>query len=296
MNLLPIALVVNLIALGVTFSAALVLFFRNAGSRTLALATATLLGAIIFFYTQLQFELKESAESAFFNTELTIDRSKPEIRRWAYIHDRTGNTSAEPINAEPQASAWLLAKNAEAFQQDRARLTSDLVLFSLVYFLETPDAQPWEMHKHVIGGKLGGGVIKFLPDRGRTCQVLNGAEIKAQLSQTQNIFAGAPLPETSVCLPPGSTLQIGRDSLTIHNRQCEITFRLEPRLGVTFLNPGSGEELPKLANGEAQFETRAIGINVEITHFALWAQNRDAAKYREWATGIVNGVGEWFSY
>lgn len=51
------------------------------GSKTIAIATATLFGAALLFGFQLVFELRSSEERGFISVEYTIDRSAPRIRQ-----------------------------------------------------------------------------------------------------------------------------------------------------------------------------------------------------------------------
>lgn len=286
---LEIDIAFNLTALGVALFCALVLLKNNARSRNLALAMGTFAGAIIFFCTQLYFELQPSTSYDFINTELTIDRLKPEIRQWAY----TPGTSRR-ITAEVGASTWLVQKKPEAFSQDRTRITTDLVLFSLAYFLETPEAQFWETRKHAIVDQHGSGTIRFHPYPGRECQVLSEAQLVALLSQAENLFSGANLFIQPVCLPPGTELEFSSRSLIIRNKFCQISFTLESP-GVSFQNPGEGDPFPQLPKaGGSRFETRTVGLDAETTFFRWRAQSRDATKYHEWASAIVNGAHEWF--
>lgn len=290
MDLLKLALVLNLVALGASGVAALVLVGYNARSRNLALATGALLGAITFFGIQVYFELQRSGKYDFISTELTIDRAKPEIRQWIYSSDAGGR-----LIAEGYASEWLATHNPDAFRHDRGKLTTDLVLFSLTYFLQTPEAQLWEVRKHSIVGKWGSGVIRFHPYPGRVCRIVSETEMRSELSRSGNIFAGAPLQGNGTfCLPPGSTFEMSRKSLIIRNGICQVSFTVDPSGGVTYLNPGKSEEVLKLPNGESRFETRTIGLDVETTFFALRAQNRERTKYHEWASEVVSGARDWF--
>lgn len=288
MGFLEITLVLNLSFLGITLGSALVITRNNSRSRNLALATGTLAGAIIFFCTQLYFELQPSISYDFINTELTIDRAKPEIRQWVY------GPGAGRITAEPYASAWLAQNNPNAFLQDRGKVATDLVLFSLAYFLATPEAQFWETRKHSITDKHGSGIVRFHTYPDRTCRVIGEAELAALLSRAGNLFAGAKLLTQPICFPPGTVLEISPKSLTIRNGVCEISFTVESP-GVNFENPGEGDRFPQLPNGGGpRFETRTIGLDVETTYLALRAQNHDGAKYREWTSAIVGGAREWF--
>jgi hypothetical protein len=277
-------------ALFISVLTAIILAWQNRGSRNLALAAAALVGVALFFLTQLRFELQAATTSEFILTELGIDRGKPEIRQWVY-----GTESGWRPTAEVYASNWLAAHNPTAFSGNREKITSDLVLFSLAYFLQTPEAQYWDVRTRSLVGKYSGGVMRFRPTSAeRKCALVTSAEISSQLSRSGNAFAGAPLFNQSICLPPSSVLEITADSLIIRNHVCEVSFTIEPSSGVGILNPSKGEQLQKLPSGESRFETRTTGLDVRISFSALRAGQKDGDKYRQWSNALVNGARDWF--
>ncbi len=280
-----------IIALIVSVATAVTVAWQNRGSRNLALATGALSGITLLFLTQLYFELQSTTMSEFILTELGIDRAKPEIRQWVY-----GTESGWRPGIEVSASNWLSAQNPNAFSDNREKITSDLVLFSLASFLQTPEAQHWDVRKHSLVGKYAGGIVRFQPTSAkRQCALVTPAEIRSQLSRSGNLFAGAPLLfEQSICLPPSSVLEITANSLIIRNHVCELIFTIESSGGVGFLSPRSGEEVSKLLGGESRFETRTTGLDVQIRFLALRIGQRDGGKYREWSSALVNGVRDWF--
>ncbi len=269
---------------------AITLAWQNRRSRNLALAAAALVGVTLFFLTQLRFELQSATTREFILTELGIDPTKPEIRQWVYRTE-----SGWRRTAEVYASNWLAAHNPTAFSGDREKITSDLVLFSLAYFLQTPEAHYWDVRKHSLVGKYTGGIVKFLPTSAeRKCALVTSAEITSQLSRSGNLLAGAPLFDQSVCLPPSSVLKITANSLIIRNYVCELIFTIEPSGGVGFSSRLSGEEVSKLPKGESRLETRTTGLDVEIRFFALRIGQRDGDEYRQWSSALVNGARNWF--
>lgn len=224
-------LIVCKVAVIVSVATAATVAWQNRGSRNLALATGALAGIAFLFLTQLYFELQPIVTNEFILTELGIDRAKPEIRQWVY-----GTESGWRPGIEVGASNWLSAQNPNAFSENRAKTTSDLVLFSLVSFLQTPEAQYWDVRKHSLVGKYTGGIVRFHPTSAkRQCALVSPAEIHSQLSRSGNLFAAAPLLfEQSICLPPSSALEITANSLIIRNYVCEVIFTLEPSGGVGF--------------------------------------------------------------
>jgi len=278
--------VVSAIALGFVVS-----FVWNRGSRNLASAFAALVGGTLVFFTQIYFELQPTVAFESVTTELTIDRARPEIRQWSYHGD------TDRIAVEPNASQWLATTNPGAFQRDREKLTKDLILFSLLSFLQTTEAQVWETHRHAIVGRgaATGGIIRFHAYPGRTCRVVREEEMRSELYHSGNLFAGAPFfGNRQICLPPGSNLEIAGSHVIIRNPLCQIAFRIDPTRGASYSNPGQGESLPKLLSGEARFESRAIGMDVETTFFALRAQSSEGPKYHEWVSAVVKGARDWF--
>ncbi len=143
--------------------------------------------------------------------------------------------------------------------------------------------------------KYAGGIVRFHPTSAeRKCALVTSAEISSQLSRSGNLFAGAPLFDQSVCLPPSSVLKITANSLIIRNYVCELIFTIEPSGGVGFSSRLSGEEVSKLPKGESRLETRTTGLDVEIRFFALRIGQRDGDEYRQWSSALVNGARNWF--
>src|SRR5260370_41333569 len=83
--------------------------WANAGSRNLALATATLFAAVVLLVVQIPFELRSKSNTELFSTEFTIDHLKPQIRRWNYPY-----TEGSRIGLEMSASDALAATNPDA--------------------------------------------------------------------------------------------------------------------------------------------------------------------------------------
>ncbi len=58
MDIVRVALIVNLFAVGIALGTASVVAWQNAGSRNLALATGTITAAIVLYLIQLPLELR----------------------------------------------------------------------------------------------------------------------------------------------------------------------------------------------------------------------------------------------
>lgn len=290
-NILRISLYVNLATLFIFLGSAVYLAWQNAGSRNLALAVGTLAAAVILFVIQLRFELRPSTADDHVSAELTIDRAKPEIRQWDY----TGSGSWR-MSRETNASSWLAANNPAAFEQDREKLATDFVLFSLASFLATTEFD-WQLRKIVYGGKSSGSVTTVEGVSGNEeCSVITVDDLRLRLGEAQNVFAGAPFLIVSgrLCLPPRSALEISANSLIIRNPVCQLCFRIEPFQSAFFDKPRSGGEVAQLPGGGHRYETRLIGLKVQTLFFALRAQHRDSEKYREWTARLIGNARDWF--
>jgi len=279
------------VATFVSLATAFILLWQNASSRNLVLAFATLAGAMFVFATQLYFELEGSTSYDHISAEITIDRAKPEIRQWEY-----SLPTGWRISIETGASSWLSANNPVAFDQDREKLTTDFLLFSLVSFVAANEFD-WQLKKRTYVGKSSGTLMTVEPvSKDCECAIVAAEDLKQELSGAENAFAQAPLLVMSgrLCLPPKSTLEVSDKALIIRNPICQLCFTVESSGAIACDKPRSAGETPQLPNGESQFETRWVGLRAETTFFALRAQHRDTTKYREWATRMVSGARDWF--
>jgi len=291
MDYLQVTLWVNGIALVLVLGTTMVLAWENSGSRNLALASGTLAAAIILFVIQLTFELQPSTSYDHISVELTIDRSKPSIRQWVY-----GTGGHWRIGVETEASNWLAANDPTAFSQDRERLALDLVLYSLVSFL-THNEYDWQLKRTLYRGPATGTVTTFEPvSKEHECSKYDTAQIQQYLSEAGNLFAGHPVSILSgrLCLPPRTSVEVLSKSLVLRNPICQVRFNTEPSGGMSFIQPGTGGQVPQLKTGGARYETHQIGLRVQTTNFALRAHHHNSGKYREWCNRIVNGGRDWF--
>jgi hypothetical protein len=289
---LKYALIVNVAALLLAVITAAILAWENVASRNLSLATGTLAAAAINFLIQLPFELQGSKDLDHVSTESTIDRSVPSIRQWNY----TGTPSWR-IVIETGASNWLAASNAAAFNTDRQVLNSDFVMFSLLCFLTVQEFD-WQLRRVTYPSKgFGIATVVHPISKDKECSCFDENDLRTALAKSGNLFAGAPLHLASgkLRLPPKSTIEVDRKSIAIQNPVCRISWHLEdaPAL-LSYTKPDTGGEVPQLARGEARFETRMTGFNVEITYFGLRSQTGDIGKYRDWLSRVLADVHEWF--
>src|SRR5882762_2688832 len=151
MDLVFLAVITSLIAGAFLITSAVIIASQNAGARNLPLAVAALLGVIVGFFIQLHFELTKSTKNEIIGTELTIDRVAPFIRQWQY--DKGG--WRPPV--EGGASDWVVNNHKESFDRDRQKLTSDLVMFSLLS-LFTHQEFDWQLERQKYAGKVSGGM------------------------------------------------------------------------------------------------------------------------------------------
>jgi hypothetical protein len=241
------------------------------------------------FAIQLWFELQKSVLREDISAEIVVDRGTPEIRQWRY----TGATRR--ASAEGDASDWCIAEDPQAFDRDREKLTTDFVLFSLVLFLASNESG-WEIRRRRYVGKSSGTITSLERlSKGTEHTAVTADHLRQELSKAQNVFANAALSIDlgALRLPPNSTLAMTPRSLAIRNPICQVSFTLDVASAASFMKPGSGD-VPTLVTGHAQFETRWINLRAESIFFALRAQHQHAAKYRAWATGVVEGARRWF--
>ena len=293
-DLVQVALIVNICAIIVSLVTAGMIAWANAGSRNLALASGTLAAAIILFVIQLPFELQRSTIRDRISTEFTIDRAAPQIRQWAY--SITSLMSSSRLNAEAGASTWLASTHPSAFGANRDKLTMDFALLSFLSFMTAMEFD-WQLDSVTYKGKSS-GVITMLRrvSKDEEFTTLTKTDLATLLTRAGNVFGGAPLSVTSgtLCLPPRSKLDLSEKALTIRTPICQISFTANLADALSHMKPGTGGQTPQLPSGEPQYETRWIGFEVETTYFALRAQHRESSKYRDWCSRLVKDAREWF--
>lgn len=292
MDLVKASLVVNFIALAIAAATAMIIAIQNAGSRNLALATGTLIAAIVLFALQVCFELQASTAYDHVSTTFTVDRGAPLVRQWVYP-----KSSGWRMSAETGASSWLAANNPAALRADSGPLVTDLAVFSLVSFLGAEEFD-WQLRKTVYQGKSAGDLVEAAPvSSDHDCTYVTKQDLVDKLKSAGNAFAGAHLLVAGgrLCLPPGSGVDISRESVVLRNPAFRISFSMSPALSVSNMRPDTGGDVPVLADGTTpQFETRWVGIKIETVFFALRSQQRASPKYKEWVTRVITGLRVWY--
>ena len=128
------------------------------------------------------------------------------------------------------------------------------------------------------------------------CTELSPASLAEALTRAGNLLAGHELSVVggAVCVPPGTTMILNDSSLTLSNAFGSLQFVLVPSGGVSYMKPGTGGDVPMLPSGEAQLETRVVGIRITNRRAALYNQHRDAAKQAAWRKRVVSELHSWF--
>lgn len=291
-DFLQVVLVVNLVALGLVIVTAIVLALNNAGSKNIPLAVAALVGVAVGYGIQLPFELSRSAEHETIGADFVIDRAQPVLRQWVYPDDVA---TGWRIVAEVGASNWLIRKDPKAYDEmsKRDKAAKDMMVFSLLSYLTTPDAE-WGLERKSYGN-LQTWQNTSKPEE---CTAYDEAQLRELLRKAGNDFAGAPLQLPTgkrLCLPPRTAIYLSEKTLTLENAFCKIAFTVEhPAHAILNVDPKTRMYVPLNAN-EPRYEIRTLGLYVETTFFALRSQHRDSKRYHDWGARVVNGARAWFA-
>jgi hypothetical protein len=122
--------------------ACLCVFFLVGGvSRTALTALATVVGASVVLAITLKFDLRGSKDITRITTEYTFDRAVPQLRQWMYARSLGDRYATEVL-----ANYAALKANSSIFEGDREKLTRDMILFSLIVYLETRQ-HDWQMEE-----------------------------------------------------------------------------------------------------------------------------------------------------
>jgi len=266
-------LVSNMVILVIGVLTSGILAWVNRGSSNVALATAALVGAVVLYGIQLGFELRRRVFVDRVCTDFTIDRAVPNIRQWAYDPKGPIGRAAN----EDSIGRWLSKAAPTAFGIDRALVTNDFAIRSIVEFMTLTEFDG-QLRRAVFSGPSVGTITQWgsvSTDHDST--PVSRHRLQTLLEQSGNLFAGAPFNQRdpALRLPPRSVLEVGRDFVSIQNPICLLSFHVFSPDSVSFMKPGTGGDVPTLPSGEAQLETRLIAVQIERTFFALRAHDPD---------------------
>ncbi len=284
----------------------MIIGFRSIASPTLVLATATMVSASVFFALQLLFALRPTEAVSVFGVEVTIDHSQPGI--W---HSKKRGDDLTRRSIEEHVGKWLAQHKRELFSRradgdvlstSTDKLARDLSLYSVLVYMAYYEPA-WNLN--TVSLRTKSGTLRQIPggSSGEDCTRLDEDRIHRLLSDAGNVFSGVeptPFSKLSVvplCLPPDTRFYLTAGDLILENPFCRISFHLEePTALVSNSNvePESRAIATPLKNGHGRFESRLIGVRVNVKHFALRSQHADSAKYHAWSERLVKGVHRWF--
>ena len=175
------------LGLAVALTAAVTFALSNPASKTIALATAALVGGAALFILQVLLELRASEESDFISVEFTVDRAKPVLRQWRYS---TLGRPAWRLPFEEDASAWLAKNSPATFSGDRERLTHDFALAEILLFFAREQFD-WQVTKTTFAGSTFGRLVTTQPvSKKDDCTEIGPADFAAALRKASSALAG----------------------------------------------------------------------------------------------------------
>jgi hypothetical protein len=184
------------------------------------------------------------------------------------------------------------------------KVASDFALFSLVEFFAQAGADwQWRFRRY---NSPTISFAKIVPASSRKqCSVITGIDLRKQLSSAGNLFADAPsnLFLNDVCLPVGTTMQIGTTAIVLQNRVLRIAFALEdPGVHGDHMEPPTGASphpaaprIPKLSDGSFRYDTRVQSFVIKTTFFALRAYDKDRPILDAWSSRLVEMLKAWLA-
>jgi hypothetical protein len=276
-----------------TLTGAGLILFYNSGSRNIALAFGTLVGAFLFFGTQVLFDLRPTSDLNQISMRYAIDLLKPEIRQWRMPRGMRGG-------GEIGASNWLASKSPQTLRsRDKSStLAMDLTMFSLLYMIGTQEFD-WQLKKNVYQDEYGTVSNLQALSPPEQCTKFSVESLKSILSVSGNMFSGAPLtPISSICLPPDTTMTLTTGALIISNPYCQLSFR-PGFVGMDMMNPehpqGPADLNPKLEDNGGQFVSVMVRLDVETRFLRLRSQSSRMPDYRAWCDRLIRDAQQWWN-
>jgi hypothetical protein len=177
----------------VGFSLAAYMIMReNLGSRTLALGIGSVAAALLLFIIQLLFELQPTIMRDHISTLYTLDRGESSVRQPSYSLEPLSKANV-PITrpmVDIEASRWLREHNPLAFQQNRDKLVTDLVVFNLLAFLGEAEFD-WQLRRVRYATRGVGDVLYIVrPESSpNECTIIKSTDLRAKLAAAGNLFS-----------------------------------------------------------------------------------------------------------
>jgi hypothetical protein len=151
----------------------------------------------------LAFDLRGSKDFKIVTTEYTFDRAVPQLRQWMYARSLGDRYATEVL-----ANYTALKRDPAIFEGDRDKLTKDMILFSIVAYLEM-NQRDWQMDVEQYTTSLGSMTTwrpASDPANSMQCTKISVDDIHGMLRDAGNAFADARPPSmlgNYLCLPHG---------------------------------------------------------------------------------------------
>lgn len=289
---LPLFIGISAILAGI---ACLFVFFLVAGGSRGAWTTlGAVVASLVALAINLVFDLQGSKSTVKIAAEYTFDASIPQLRQWIYARSLAKRYATEVLASD------VISKTSPDVFNDRDTLTRDMIIFSLIAYLEASQ-HDWQAEPEVYATALSTITttrFKSNPTDPRTCTKIDRNSVHRMMEKTGNAFAHVNSTSSFpyFCLPPNARIEINGASITLATPFCSITFVVEqPFLELNTMLPGSNiDDTPLLRDGKPRFETRLMGISATRKMRWILAQNKDFAKYEAWSKNLVEGAKVWF--
>jgi hypothetical protein len=280
-----------LLSLVVIIAVFLVIVYHNSESRNLVLSFSAIVGAVLVFYLNVFFELKDDNESYFINTELSIFHEEMKIGQHFYPP-----TSSDRLTIDNKASQWLVKNNPELFKSNTHNLMTDLIMYSFVGFFLS-QGNDW---KKITKSFSQSTYTQFRvnPDEKGSDSFISKEILIRELGKSNNVFANVEYEVISngIFLPPKSEFKINDKIISIDNPFSLIRVEIDESGSVWYGEPGSKIlHLKKLEDGSHKYETRYFNINISIIYKAQRAKNKQMSAYKNWVNDLIFNAGQWFS-
>jgi hypothetical protein len=157
----------------------------------------------------------------------------------------------------------------------RTKIMTDFAIFSLLHYIATQ--QPGWQAKFIVmdASHITSKIVLPTPSFSRrNCSDIEEQDVRNQLRQASNTFAEAKLNYgVPRCFPPGSTLQIIQDALTIRNAFVSVRFTAQFRGGA---------------------DVKLFVFDITTSYSKLRSQHQSMPDYRHWIDRLINDARSWF--
>lgn len=267
-----------------------VIGFQNRGNQNVLFATATIVGAIVFYLLQLTTSLAETKQVAKFAVEITLDRSSNFMSAAIYSLKQSNRA-----NAEKEMLQKLIETQTNLLNQQEAIVIRDFMVASTLNWLSLEEFD-WQTEAKTFKTTQGTISSKGFSSPEDESEILTEKDIKNALSVSGNVFANNFIMGAfkKIVLPKKSQFVIKTNAITIFNPVFEIKIDFaETPILISNVDPRTNQ-MELLKNGKSHFSVFVYEATFTATIKKYRSGDSERPNIETWFSRLGADLKSWF--